>query len=332
MTVRRKLHQVTFLAAGLYIWRKGTRTAVGEKSVVTGAFSYTGRYIAKELLSRGKEVATLTRHADTENVFDGRINALPFDFGHPDDLVRSLSGVTSLYNTYWVRFPYGRMTFEQAVKNTKVLVEAAREAGVQRIIHISITNPSEDSPLGYFRGKALAEKAVIESRLSYAIVRPTLIFGKEDLLLNNIAWFLRTFPLFPVFGSGNYRVQPVFVEDVAELAVDAGHREENLVMDAVGPETFRFDELVKLIAEKIGSCSRAIHLPTHLAFFLTRCAGLLIKDVVLTWEEIRGLKSNLLVSSGPATVPTRFTDWLGRNASRLGSTYTSELRRNFLKG
>ena len=274
-----------------------------ERNVVTGAFSYTGRYIAKELLARGKEVITLTRHPDAENVFQGRILASPMDFRQPDELRRSLEGATCLYNTYWVRFPRQGASFEQAVENTRTLLRAAEAAGVRRVVQITVSNPSEDSPFAYFRGKAQIEKAVRESRLSYAIIRPTLTFGREALLLNNIAWFLRKFPLFAVFGSGKYRVQPVFVADVARIAVEEGQRRENSVIDAVGPETFRFDEFVGLVAKQIRSRSRVIHLPTSMGFFLVRCGGLLVGDVVLTKEEVGALMANLLVSSGPATAP-----------------------------
>ena len=300
-----------------------------ELNVVTGAFSYTGKYITQRLLSMGKRVRTLTGHPNRENPFGNEVSTSPFNFDNQSKLVKSLQGATTLYNTYWVRFPRGQVTFDKAVENTKRLIKAAEEAGIHRIVHISITNASEESAFHYFRGKGLIEKAIIHSKLSYAILRPTVIFGPEDILINNIAWLLRRFPIFVVFGSGGYRIQPVFVEDVAEMAVSAGHKDDNIVMDAVGPETYTFDELVRLIADKIHRRPRIVHLRPGLALFLGRLIGYTLGDVMITKDEIGGLMSNLLVSEGPATGQTRLSEWLSQNADSVGTKYASELERHY---
>jgi len=302
---------------------------MSEMNVVTGAFGYTGKYITRRLLALGKAVKTLTGHPHRPNPFGDRVSVAPFHFDRPDELTRSLQGVTTLYNTYWVRFSRGGVTFDQAVANTNILIRAAEAAGVQRIVHISITNPSADSPLPYFRGKALLEQAVMSSRLSYAIIRPTVIFGPEDILINNIAWLLRRFPLFAVLGAGDYRLQPIFVEDVAEIVVQAGQQTEKLIMDAVGPEVFTFDELVRLIASRVHSRAMILHLPPDLALVLSRLIGFLVGDVVLTDDEVKGLMANLLISAGPPTGHTRLSDWLSQNADRVGARYASELNRHY---
>ena len=300
-----------------------------EMNVVTGAFGYTGKYIARRLLAMGKAVRTLTGHPDREDPFGGRVRAFPYDFERPAALAESLRGATTLYNTYWVRFPHGQASFDKAVDNTEVLIEAAREAGVGRIVHISVSNASEHSPLPYFRGKGLVESAVMSSSLSYAIVRPTLVFGTEDVLINNIAWLLRRFPLFAVPGSGDYRLQPVFAEDVAEIAVNAAHRDESTVLDAAGPETYTFDELVRLIAGSIRSKARIVHLRPGLALFLASLVGRLVNDVVLTRGEVGGLMANLLVSDAPPAGQTRLSDWLDQNADSVGTRYASELKKHY---
>ncbi|MBI2305115.1 MAG: NAD(P)H-binding protein [Chloroflexi bacterium] len=301
----------------------------GELNVVTGAFSYTGKYIARRLLALGKRVRTLTGRPQSESPFGDQVMAYPFNFRRPEALRESLRGVTTLYNTYWIRFPWRDVTFDKAVANTRVLIKAAEEAGVRRLVHISITNATEDSPLPYFRGKALVEKAIRASSLSYAIVRPTVVFGTEDILINNIAWFLRKFPAFSIPGSGEYRLQPIFVDDVAKIAVDAGQQEGRLEGDAAGPDTYTFDELVRLIAEKIHSRARIVHLPPGLALFLSQQLGHFLGDVVLTKEEVAGLMSGLLVSGGPPTAKTRLPDWLEQNAGTVGTQYISELRRHY---
>ncbi len=296
-------------------------------SVVTGAFSYTGKYIAHRLLALGQAVKTLTRRWPPGA--DSRIVVAPLDFADRNGLVGALRGATTLYNTYWVRFHHGGVTFEQAVANTQRLIEAAAEAEVRRIVHISATNASEESPLPYFRGKGMVEAAVIRAGLSYAIIRPTLIFGPEDILLNNIAWFLRRLPVFGIPGDGSYRVQPVSVEDVSDLAVSAGSRTDNFVKDAVAPEIYAFRTLVRAIADAVGSRARLVHMSPAVAMLAVRLLGRAVRDVVLTSDELRGLTANLLVSDGPPTGQRRFSEWLAQYAGQLGIRYANELERNY---
>ena len=179
------------------------------KIAVTGAFSYSGKYITSRLLARGEEVITLTNHPNRPDPFTGKVKAFPLNFQNEQELISTLRGVDVLVNTYWIRFDKDNNTQPKAVENTKILVSAAAKAGVKRIVHISITNPSADSHLPYFWGKAANEKAVVDSGMSYAILRPTVLFGKEDILINNIAWLLRRLPVFGLPGDGSYKLSPV---------------------------------------------------------------------------------------------------------------------------
>ena len=296
---------------------------------VTGAFGYTGRYITRQLLSTGQNVITLTGHPNRSNPFGERVKAYPFNFENPAGLTATLKGVDVLYNTYWVRFSHGKTTFEQAVQNTKTLIDAAKAAGVRRFVHVSITNPSLDSTLPYFHGKAVLEQHLQNSGLLYTILRPTVVFGKEDILLNNIAYLLRRFPLFVIPGSGEYQLQPIFVEDLAELAVQAGKGNENLCVDAIGPETFIFTELVQIIHARVGSHARVVSLPPGLALFLSRFVGMLVNDVVLTRDEVVGLMDNLLVTKSSPVGKTKFSEWAKENVQFLGTNYASELERHY---
>ena len=298
-------------------------------NMVTGAFSYTGKYIARKLLSMGKEVRTLTGHPNRRSAFGDRVQAFPLRFDHPEELADSLRGATTLYNTYWIRFPSGKLTFEVALENTKALIKAAQRAGVQQIVHIGITNACLDSTLGYFQGKALAEEAIASSGLAYTIIRPTLIFGAEDILINNIAWFLRRFPVFPVPGTGDYPVQPVHVQDVSEAAIGAAEGCKNEILDCVGPEVYPYLQLLKLISTNIGSKAKIVRLRPSLAFFFARLAGYMLRDVVLTKAEIDGLMAGLLVSKNPPTGQVRLSQWLKENRDKLGTQYASELDRHF---
>ncbi|MFQ5343721.1 MAG: SDR family oxidoreductase [Anaerolineae bacterium] len=300
-----------------------------ELNVVTGAFGYTGKYITRRLLSMGEQVKTITSHPGRPTPFGDQVSASPFNFDQPAELVKTLQGASTLYNTYWVRFDYEQTTFYEAVRNTLTLFSAAQEAGIRRVVHVSITNPDEDSPLPYFKGKAVLETALKESGLSYAIIRPTVIFGREDILINNIAWCLRRLPFFVIPGSGRYKLQPVYVEDMAEIAVEAGHQDTNSVIDAVGPEMYSYQDLVRLIAETVGSRARIVHVSPALALRLAKILGILVRDVVLTREEIDGLMAGLLVSDDPPTGKTRFSDWLKQNADVLGLQYSSEMSRHY---
>lgn len=296
---------------------------------VTGAFGFTGSRIARRLLDRGVNVRTLTGHGGRSSPMRETIDVRPLQFADERRLVADLEGARVLYNTYWVRFAYRGTTYGTAVRNSLALIRAAQAAGVERIVHVSVTNPDEASPLGYFRGKARVERAIRESSLSYAILRPAVLFGDEGILINNIAWLLRRFPLFVVPGTGEYRLQPIFVEDLADLAVAHAARTDNSTTDAVGPETYTFNELVRGIASVLRSRARVIHLPPALPLALSRVIGFLRRDVVLTREEVDGLLADLLVTSSPPAGATRLSEWLRESAEILGCGYQSELARHY---
>ena len=300
------------------------------KIAVTGAFSYSGKYITRRLLERGEEVITLTGHPSRTDPFNGKVKAFPLDFNDERGLTASLKGIDVFINTYWVRFDRAGNTQPRAVNNTHKLVNAAKAADVKRIIHISITNPSPESRLPYFWGKAANEKFVVESGLSYAILRPTVLVGAEDILINNIAYLLRRFPLFLLPGDGNYRLQPVCVEDLADLAVEAVYRKDNYIIDVVGPEIFTFKEMVALIAKTIKVNRPLLSQPPRLALLAAQFLSLFIGDVLLTPEEVDGLMSNLLTSNEPPRGKIRLSDWLEANKENVGVKYTSELKRHYI--
>jgi uncharacterized protein YbjT (DUF2867 family) len=295
---------------------------------VTGAFSYSGKYITKRLLERGEKVVTLTGHPNRPDPFGGKVKAFPLDFDEAS-MARSLQGVDVLVNTYWVRFDKGENTQPRAVENTRKLVNAAKAAGVKRIVHISITNPSAESHLPYFWGKAANEKAVIDSGLSYAILRPTVLVGDEDILINNIAYLLRRFPFFALPGDGSYKLQPVHVDDVARLAVEGVYRNDSYIIDAVGPDIFTFKEMVQLIGEKIGAKRTMIPVPPRLALLAAQFISLFVNDVILTPEEVDGLMAGLLISKEPPHGKIRLADWLEENKDRVGAKYASEIKKHY---
>ena len=298
-------------------------------AVVTGAFSYTGRYVARRLIDQGVRVRTLTRHRDGRREFGDRVQAAPLDFSDPEGLRRSMQGASVFYNTYWIRFPRGQTGFDHAVENSRTLFDAAEKAGVERVVHLSVSNASLDSRLPYIRAKAQVEEILEGLAVPCAIIRPTLIFGAGDLLLNNMAWALRRFPIYPVFGKGDYAVQPVHAGDVAAQAVEAGSHDESSIADAAGPETFSYEALIRLIASAVGVRARLVRTPPSVGLALTRLVGVMVRDVVLTRNEVDELMAGLFTSGAAPTGTTRLSDWLQDNSDTLGLHYVSELRRNF---
>ncbi|MGC8742809.1 MAG: SDR family oxidoreductase [Verrucomicrobiia bacterium] len=295
--------------------------------IVTGAFGYSGMRIAKILIERGLNVRTLTNSVNKPNPFGDKIQVFPYNFDNFEALVESLKGCAVLYNTYWVRFNYKTFTHQMATQNTLKLFEAAKKAGVKRIVHISITNPSLNSPIEYFRCKAQIEKALIESGLSYAILRPAILFGHNDILINNIAWTLRHLPVVPVFGNGEYKLQPIYVDDLARLAVEVAGENENRIVNAIGPETFTYRELIKTIGNCIGIKRPIISVPPLLGFIGAKLTGWIMNDVVMTFDELKALMANMLYVISQPTGSTKLTDWAKANASWLGVKYASEIAR-----
>ncbi len=294
---------------------------------VTGAFGYSGKYMARRLLDSGQPLITLTNSVQRANPFGETLQAIPFNFDRPDALAAFLRGVGVLYNTYWVRFNHEQFQHASAVNNTLTLFAAAKKASVERIVHISITNPREDSDLEYFRGKAQLEKALMSSGLSYAILRPAVLFGKEDILINNIAWMLRKFPVFGVFGNGQYRLQPIYVDDLAKLAIEQGKHRENVIINAIGPETFTYRDLVKTLGQIIGKNRPLISISPRLGYMAGRVMSWFMDDVVITREEIAGLMADLLYVDAPPVGQVKLTEWARQHAEALGKNYSSELQR-----
>jgi NADH dehydrogenase len=300
-----------------------------KKIAVTGALGYSGKYITHKLLEQGHQVITLTNNPDRPNPFGDQVKIYPFNFDQPEKLVETLKDVNVLINTYWVRFDYGENTYQRAISNIRTLFRTAKQARVQRVVHISITNPDPYSPLTYFWGKAVLEEDLKATSISFAILRPAVIFGQEDILINNIAWLLRRFPAFAIPGDGGYKLQPIFVKDLAELAVRMAMNTEEITLDAIGPESYTFKELVKMIKATLNSKSILFHLNPTLTYWASSLIGRFVGDVVLTKEEVIGLMRDLLVTDSPPAGETKLSEWVEQNKQTLGKHYANEIKRHY---
>jgi len=308
-------------------------TLENKAHAVTGAFGFSGRYVAHRLLEQGKRVINLTGAPARPDPFAGQVETRPFLFHDVTAMTEALRDVAVLYNTYWVRFNHADFSHAKAVRNTLVLFEAAKAAGVERIVHISITNADPASPLEYFSAKGQLEKALKSFGVSHAVVRPAVLFGPEDILINNTAWALRRFPVFCLFGDGSYHVRPIHVDDLAAIMVEQGGHRENALINALGPEDFTWRELVSMLADVLGKRPRVIECSPTMAWRLAWLMGKLVGDVLVTQEEIAGLMADLLHVPGAApTGSTRLSDWARDNRDTLGAVYHSELDRRNIRG
>jgi NADH dehydrogenase len=303
-------------------------SAPGAVDVVTGAFSYSGAAITAELQAAGRRVRTLTGHPDRKPQ-GSEIEVRPLTFDDPAELTRSLEGAHTLYNTYWVRFAHGHVDHDAAVANSRTLFEAAKAAGIQRIVHVSITHPSLDSPYPYFRGKAQVEQILAETGVSHAIVRPAILFGGDGVLINNIAWLLRRIPVFAVGGRGDYRIRGIHVEDLARLCVELGARDDTVILDAVGPESVTFRDLVDAVRSAVGSHAVVLSVPGPVLTGVSGALGLLLRDTLLTRDEYDAMADGLADSDGPSTGEIVLTDWIAQHGPELGRRYANELDRHF---
>tara|TARA_B100000678_G_C18149659_1_gene478357 strand:- start:153 stop:1073 length:921 start_codon:yes stop_codon:yes gene_type:complete len=297
--------------------------------VVTGAFGYTGRWIAHHLLEKGVQVRTLTNAVGRDDPFDGRVEVHPLDFDDHAALVESLRGAEVLYNTYWVRYNHRRRNFEHgiAVENSKRLFKAAVEAGVERIVHFSVAHPHKAPDWTYFCGKVAVEKHLNDSEYCFAILRPTVLFGgHRNVLINNIAWMLRKFPIFGVFGMGNYPIQPVHVKDVARVAVEQGESRENVTIDVTGPETFRYKEYIGVMAKSMSLRRIILPMPPFVGWLFGKFLGLLLQDLVITRAEIKGLRRGLMASDEDPLGQLKFSEWIAEHGKDFGKRYQNDLK------
>jgi len=298
-------------------------------AVVTGAFSFTGRFIARELIARGWSVRTLTNSRYPGDPLANEVDPRPLDFSRPEELVKCMRGADLFVNTYWIRYPHAGMTFATAVDNTHVLLDAATRAQVGGVVHIGVVGAAADSPYPYLAWKWRADEVVRASGLPHAIVQPTLIIGDGDVLITNHAWLLRRLPVFLVAGDGAYEVQPVAGEDVARVTADLAEGPlEGSIVDVGGSERYTYLEFVQLIRDAIGSRSRIVCLPGPVVMSAAWMLGRAIGDTIVTNDEMAALRGGTLASPDAPLGTLRLADWLSKHAETVGRRYVRRQTRH----
>jgi uncharacterized protein YbjT (DUF2867 family) len=298
--------------------------------VITGASGFIGSAVTERLLPR-RSVRSLTSHPQ-KNRFGDRVRSVAYDFERPERMDEAFDGADTFVHSYYIRFPHAGDTFERAVARAGVLFDRARRAGVRRIVHVSVSKANEASDLPYYRNKGRLERLVRESGLEFAILRPALVFGPGDILLNNIAWFLRRAPVFGIFGDGAYRVQPVSLDGFSALIAEAIESPgSGAITDVAGPADYTYLDMVRRIRAAVGSRAALIRMPAPLALAASWATGFLVRDVILTRDEAKGLTQEYLYSPNPRRVGGSLENWLERRDVRdyLGRSYVSELGRHF---
>ena len=306
-------------------------------NLITGAFSFSGRFIAEELLKTGEKVETLTGHPRPEFPYFNKITIKQFNFDNFDAMVENFRGVNTFYNSYWIRFPHGNTTWRDAIVNSKKLFRACKIAGVKKIVHISVTNPNLDSPYSYFKGKAVVEELLKRSGVPYTILRIAWMYEEGDILVNNIAWILKRLPIFGVFGGGSYKLQPVSLRTLGKVAVENRYLGDktiniNKIIDVIGPETYTYYEFVSLINKSIKAKTLILPSPwfaVYIPIFVSKILNIVLRDRLLTIDEIYSLKDNLLLTDSQPIGEKSFKKWVIRNKERLGLKWANEIKRHY---
>lgn len=306
-------------------------------NLITGAFSFSGRFIAEELLTLGDSVETMTGHPNINDPHYKQIKIKEFRFDDFDALVESFKGIDTFYNSYWIRYPYKGMTWRQAVINCGKLFKACKVAGVKKIIHLSVTNCQKNSPYSYFKGKAIVEEMLKQCGVPYTILRVAWFFEDGDILVNNIAWILRRFPIFGLFDYGRFKLQPISAKSLAEIAVASRYQGDktinnNKIINAIGPETYTWKQFITTINSSLGSKTLIIPFPGFTVYFavlISKFIGFFVHDRLLTIEEIKALEDDLCLTKDPSIGDISFKDWLYKYAKSNGVLWHGEIQRHY---
>ncbi len=225
------------------------KVAVNMKIFLTGASGYVGNYILRDLVKAGYEVNCLIRKGSEKKLrMKGKkIKIFYGDITDSAAVAKAMKGCKAVINLVAIRREHRKQTFENVIfGGTKNCVDAAKKHGIKRFIQMSVLGAKRNAETKFWQAKWEAEEYVRKSDLTYTIFRPSFIFSKEDISINEFARLIKKFPVFPIFGDGEYKSQPVYVEDVsAAFAKAIKLRDvENGIFEVGGPKKYTFNELI----------------------------------------------------------------------------------------
>ncbi len=280
----------------------------GKLVTVFGGGGFLGRYVAQALLEQGVRIRVACRNPANANYIKplgnlGQVQLIAADIRKPISVARAVKDADAVVNLV------GSFADLDAVQNIGAgnVAQAAATAGVQTLVHISAIGADAESEAEYGRSKAAGEASVRAAFPSATILRPSIVFGREDQFINRFAGLIRMLPVVPVIGA-NTKFQPVFVGDVADAVASALARPNGEILELGGPEIFSMLELNKWIAKAIGREPMFVKVPDIAAKLLAKGTGWL-PGAPITDDQLKMLGSDNVITGkdGLATygiVPT----------------------------
>jgi NADH dehydrogenase len=257
--------------------------------VVTGGTGFIGSEVVNLLLENpGDRVAVTTRDPGQDDPWNGRVERIQAFAGDPTSLGKAFARADVVVHA--IQFPNhpvedpsrGRTYMEVDGKGTQVAARVAKSMGVRRFVYLSGAGAGQGRPQPWFQAKDMAETAIRESGMEYALLRPSWIYGRGDRSMNRFVTFCRYFPVVPVIGDGRTPVYPIYVKDVARCAVEVVRREDarDKALELGGPERLTMDEIIRTVQKVLSKRRPLLHHPVGLMKLLVRPMALLPEPIL----------------------------------------------------
>ena len=240
--------------------------------LVTGPTGFLGRRVVQKLLDHNYQVRCLVRSPGRERILpQGSVDVYYGDIDNPEALISACRGVEQVIHLVAVIRQGKEATFDSVNRvGVQNVVAAAKEAGsVGQFIHVSAVGAVNNPEFPYLQSKWEGEQTVIDSGLPYTIIRPSIIFGRGDEFLNSLAALVRVFPMVPIISSGRNRLQPIWVDDVAQcIALSLSrHDLQGHILELGGPEQLSYNEIVRIVSRTMGRRRVHLHVPMWIMRF-----------------------------------------------------------------
>ena len=235
---------------------------------VFGGTGFLGRRVVRHLRRCGLSVRSASRHPDWgKELFaldDPHLQSVEADIHDEQSVARVLAGAYGAVNAISLYVEHGTETFHSLhVECAQRLATQARQAGVERLVHVSGIGADVASPSRYVRKRGEGELAVRAAFADALLIRPAVMFGPDNSFLTTIITLLERLPIYPMFGRGLTRLQPAYVDDVAEAITRALQRTEKypITFECGGPRVYSYEELLKAVAHEAGLKPKLIPIP-----------------------------------------------------------------------